>query len=144
MDKHFLALNGFEQTGIWPVNPNFFKDTDFLPSRTTDIELHATPTTPLENLQLVPSTADSQTTPKRNNNTSFENTQSTTIEVHKTPDKHNDQDLEFIQNPQDVPFSRNLQDVTNIIDLERPGCPWMSNVPTGTTQPKNILRKCFV
>lgn len=38
------ALNGFEKTEIWPVNPGIFRDLDFLPSITTEIELECTQT----------------------------------------------------------------------------------------------------
>ncbi|XP_072388730.1 uncharacterized protein [Diabrotica undecimpunctata] len=33
------AINGFRKTGIWPCDMNVFKDEDFLPSATTNIEL---------------------------------------------------------------------------------------------------------
>lgn len=30
------ALNAFQMSGIWPLNPNIFSDDDFLPSTVTD------------------------------------------------------------------------------------------------------------
>ncbi|XP_055918616.1 uncharacterized protein LOC129950719 [Eupeodes corollae] len=32
-----VAINGFQTTGIWPVNSNVFEDHDFLPCQTTDM-----------------------------------------------------------------------------------------------------------
>jgi len=30
------AVSGFKSTGIWPVNPDVFTDSDFLPSMVTE------------------------------------------------------------------------------------------------------------
>lgn len=52
-----VAVNGFRKTGIWPVNPNVFRDYEYLASETTDIsleEVRSPPTpspSPLTNIQ---------------------------------------------------------------------------------------------
>lgn len=57
------ALNGFEETKIWPANPSVFPDVDFLPLQIIELESTQTgliekentrtPTSDLSQIQLV-------------------------------------------------------------------------------------------
>lgn len=103
------ALNGFEKTGIWPVNPNIFTDIDFLPSMTTDIQLETSPAAHPDDIRS-----------KSNNNTRGDNLQDILEEISVISEK----------------VTEPLQDITKVNknDQNTSGCSWMTNSPARGTE----------
>lgn len=94
------AVNGFEKTGIWPVDKSVFTEVDFLPSMTTDIELVTTQS-------MVASTISAET-----------------VSSQKQPPDHVPESGDGIL--QDI---TNLRSQNESENEPRAGCSWMPDSP---------------
>lgn len=147
------AVNGFEKTGIWPVDRNVFTDVDFLPSMTTDIELATTLTENMAN------TNTSESSQKQSADqisiTTTENVNSSRLQSVELPPTTTEEKslLEALEITGGLSVSlvipenadSILQDITNSHapnrseNEPRPGCSWMLDSPVRTSVSSSFI-----